>query len=459
MRLVQLLVGDEQRDAASEALEAEGIDYLLLDESSRGTVVEFPLPSEAVEYVLDRLDEAGVDCEYVVTLSAESARSDGIQRLEERFVEGREEGDSVASDEIRATALDLHPDPSSYYAMTVLSAVVAVAGLLLDSAALVVGSMVIAPQIASAVGVAVGAVLEDWPMVRNGIRDQLLSLGLVVATAGVLSWSLRTLAFVPPIHLDTIGQVGERVSPGLLALGVGVCAGIAGAIGIATGLPVSLVGVMVAAALIPAAAAVGIGLAWGDPSVALGALVLLLANVGSINIGGAATLRVMGYQAIANEKRRRRRSVIAVAVVVLIVLVGAGMAVAAQASFENDVNEGVESVLDENAYEELELDRVQTEFVAGRGAETTSVTVELNRPVDEPYPNLAETLADVLSTKTGYDVHVTVEFTEQQRSASKRSPWMDVWKTDTDISYREIQFIQKKPHPLLLIHHHPIRWP
>lgn len=42
---------------------------------------------------------------------------------------------------------------------------------------------------------------------------------------------------------------------------VGLCSGTAGALGLATALPVSLVGVMIAAALLPATAAVGVGIA------------------------------------------------------------------------------------------------------------------------------------------------------------------------------------------------------
>ena len=66
--------------------------------------------------------------------------------------------------------------------------------------------------------------------------------------------------------------------------------GAAGAFGISTDLPVSLIGVAVAAALIPAAAAVGIGLAWGYPAVAGGAFVLLVA----INLAGSLTLWYLG---------------------------------------------------------------------------------------------------------------------------------------------------------------------
>lgn len=76
-------------------------------------------------------------------------------------------------------------------------------------------------------------------------------------------------------------------------MAVDLCAGAAGALRLATALPVSLVGVMIAAALIPAAAAVGI--ARSIPSVAVDAIVLLVVNVTTINLTGAPVLWWLGY--------------------------------------------------------------------------------------------------------------------------------------------------------------------
>jgi len=93
-----------------------------------------------------------------------------IEQLEERYVNGEEVDDSIAREEIRTRALNMTPSRLTYYAMTVLSAVVATAGLLLDSPAIVVGSMVIAPQVSAALTGTVGVVLDDREMVRAGSR-------------------------------------------------------------------------------------------------------------------------------------------------------------------------------------------------------------------------------------------------------------------------------------------------
>jgi len=173
VRLLQVFVPDDTRDEALRVLEDENIDYVLTAENSDrsdGDLVTFPLPTQAVDHVLTSLREVGIDDDFIVVSSIETARTPQIEQLEERYVNGEEVDDSIAREEIRTRALNMTPSRLTYYAMTVLSAVVATAGLLLDSPAIVVGSMVIAPQVSAALTGTVGLVLDDREMVRAGSR-------------------------------------------------------------------------------------------------------------------------------------------------------------------------------------------------------------------------------------------------------------------------------------------------
>jgi uncharacterized membrane protein len=71
---------------------------------------------------------------------------------------------------------------------------------------------------------------------------------------------------------------------------------VAGVISLTSGVSTALVGVMIAVALIPPAATVGIGLAWGAPLVTLGSGVLLAVNVLSINLAALTVLWYTGYR-------------------------------------------------------------------------------------------------------------------------------------------------------------------
>ena len=94
-------------------------------------------------------------------------------------------------------------------------------------------------------------------------------------------------------YLDAASkQAGVRVSPGDVA--VALAAGIAGALAFTSGVPASLVGVMVAVALLPPLVTWAMLLATGHVGESLGALLLLICNVISINLAGVATFLMQG---------------------------------------------------------------------------------------------------------------------------------------------------------------------
>ncbi len=433
MRVIRTLIDEVSRDEIIGILEDENIDYVVSQEASgRGDllIVEFPLPEQALEVVLARFEEAGHDeHSYTVVTDATSALSTNMGEVEDRFVIGEEEDSSLAVEELRSKVLELLPDAFTYYLLTLLSAVVATAGLLLDSPALVVGSMVIAPLVGSALTASVGTILAERSLIVKGFRTQALGLGLAILGAAVFGFLLKTGAFLPPsLRPSTTAQIAQRISPGLLSLIIGVCAGAAGAVGIATGISASLVGVMIAAALIPAAAAVGIGIVWSAPAIAFGALVLLVVNAASIHVSGVAVLWYLGYRPaswnpenfLANVSLRRFGSSMAVAVVLLVLFVTAGGLISTHVAFEQTANVAVEETLEQNEYEDLELAGVQAEFHLGAPfSQPQEVTVTVRRSSDQSHPRLSDQIRQRLATQTDRKPTIRVVFIESQRSPNE----------------------------------------
>ncbi|WP_394338427.1 TIGR00341 family protein [Halopenitus persicus] len=375
MRLVQVMIPAGKRAAILDALDDEGIDYVVTDETSGRKytgVVSFPLPTAAVEPVLDRLREAGIDEEtYTVIVDAETVISRRFEQLEERYAEESEHSeDRIAKEELQAKATDLVSGTRTYVLMTVISAVIATAGLLLDSPATVVGSMVIAPLIGPAMSAAVGTVVDDDALFGRGVRLQVLGVLLAVGSAAVFAAGLRTLNLVPP-GLDplALAEVSERLAPNVLVLAVALGAGIAGVLSLMTGVSSALVGVMIAVALIPPAAAVGIGIAFGIPRLALGAGVLVLVNVLSINLAALVVLWYEGYrpdswfrEAEAKSALFKRTALLVAAIALLSVFLGGVTYDTYVASTtEQDVREAVETELELAEAQlnliELELER------------------------------------------------------------------------------------------------------
>lgn len=404
-------------------LDEHNIDYVVSDETSRREVtgvVYFPLPANAVQEILDDLREAGLSEDaYTVVIEAETVVSRRFDRLREQYeAEEEKSSDQVAREELKSTAEDLVRSVPTFAILTVISGVIATAGLLLDSPAVVVGSMVIAPLIGPAMSASVGTVVDEKSLVHRGIKMQALGVALAVVAATIFAFFVQIASLVPPgLDPTTIGQVRTRIAPDFLSLVVALGAGAAGAMSLTAGVSSALVGVMIAVALIPPAATMGIGIAYGLPVVALSSGVLTLVNVLSINLAALVVFWRAGYspyQFTRREEARtqtiRRVGVLIVAITALSLFLGAvTLSTVSNATAEGEIQTDIADVLDEPQYEDVILldtsVRYSDEAIFNR---PERVVVTLGVPPDGDPPALADRLDDRIDTSLGRDITVEV---------------------------------------------------
>lgn len=288
MRLVQIRVPDDVLDGVLDTLDDANADYAIADEGadSEASLVYFPLPDGAVETMLDRLRENGLDDDvFTIVSQIETATTPHFDELEGRHTQGPEEEIGLSHAELRTKAQELTPETPMFVTFAALSAIVATAGLLLNSAIVIVGAMVISPFAGSSLSASVGAVIGDYDSIFESFRSQLLGLGVAISGATVAGLVFRWGFFTPPVlAVGNIDVVSSFSTPTLLTLTIAIAAGAAGALALATDLPVAIAGVAVAVAIVPAAAAVGLGIVWRQPLLGLGALAVLLMNMVFINI-------------------------------------------------------------------------------------------------------------------------------------------------------------------------------
>lgn len=423
MRLVHVTIPAGKREAVTRTLAEAGVEYVLSEETSSReytAVATFPLPSEAVEPVLEDLRDAGLSEEtFTIVLEAETVISRKFDKLQEQYEESEGGEERIAREELQARAADLVPDTTNYVVLTVVSVLIATAGLLLDSPATVVGSMVIAPLIGPAMAASVGTVLDDRDLFLSGLRMQAYGFPLAVATAAAFAVLVRYGGLVPPgLDLLAIAEVSERVAPGFLTLVIAIGAGAAGAMSLRSGVSASLVGVMIAVALVPPAAVVGIGIAWLRPRIVLGGSVLVAVNALSINLAALLVFWYSGYRPThwfrlgqARSALFKRGAVLAVAILVLSAFLGGVTYNSYQtATDREDIDHQVrETVAGYDGLAVLEL-RVETNGDLLSQA-PQQVVVTIGRPADGPPPDLAARLAERLSE---YDVEVQVRYVETQ---------------------------------------------
>ncbi|MFP9193003.1 TIGR00341 family protein [Natrialbaceae archaeon A-CW1-1] len=422
MRYLEIAVPEGHRLGVLDILEDEGIDYVVSDETSgRGytAVVRFPLPTRAVEPVLDRLNRTGIDDARVVVVDAETVISQQFDDLLDHHSHGGTKGERTSRQVLRRKADELTPTFSIYVTMLLISAVVATAGLLADSPAVVVGSMVIAPLIGPALAANVGIVTGDDDLRSTGFAYQVAGVTIVVAASIGLATVARLAGLEPGgVDIVVVAELQERVSPNLLSLLVALGAGVAGILSLTRGFSEAIVGVMIAAALIPPAAAVGITVAWGMYGAAAGATLLVVVNLLSINLAALVTLWIAGYRPQGlfevSPTRRPTYTYAAIFGIGLVVLAAPLLSVTMldfhATQLTSTADEEIEAALEEPAYDDLEVESVQVRLDDDypiRSIDRVVVTVSGTDPGQ--VPELADRIYDAVAMHTDEPV-VEVRF-------------------------------------------------
>ncbi len=426
VRVLHVVVPEGRREPARETLESRDVTFVAIPLDDRASVLlEIPLPSDAIGDTLGALEEAGIETdEYTVIQSGEAALTATSETLEERYAG---EYDPLTAVELRTKARDLSRDPGSYAALMILSALIATAGLLVGSPAIVVGSMVIAPIIGPALTASVGSVIGDRQMVTDSLWMQLYGLVLAVAAAATLATLVRVLGFVPStLDLPTLDLVGVRLAPNALSLVVGVAAGTAAGIGLTTKGPTSIIGVMIAAALIPTAAATGLAIAWLEPALAIGSAVLLLVTLVAINLAVLGVLVVLDYPSRERpspdgERKRSRAATIALAAVVAALTIVVLVATAQQVAVDREISSAVDDELADPAHENLSAVSIQTQYSdMSPFTGPRTVTVVVSAEGDGDPGELANDVAERIEERTGERVAVRVETVQYEQAATRR---------------------------------------
>ncbi|MHA1649303.1 MAG: TIGR00341 family protein [Candidatus Helarchaeota archaeon] len=217
-----------------------------------------------------------------------------------------------------------HPD-LLYITFCILSAIIAALGLIYNNVAVIVGSMVIAPLLGPIIGTSL-TLVSDRKILTRSLLTELI--GIIIAVLIGLVLGFLSSNVLDPSKLTWNGQLSEmyiRTKATYADFGLGIASGIAAGLCFITGIATALVGVAVAASLMPPAANVGLLLAIGEPNLALGSLIILLINLVCINFTCTITFFIAGIRSPVLSKRMEkltarsvRRRLIIVSAMILI---------------------------------------------------------------------------------------------------------------------------------------------
>jgi len=272
-RSARLLVNDDKRQAVLDALQT------VLGGSENAHMLVLP-----VEAVLPKVVSEDED---------DQEKRSSIQVTREELYDRIEKN----------SHLDLN-----HILLVCLSTLVVAIGLIEDNIAVVIGAMVIAPLLGPNIALALSTSLGDMPMMWQSLRTNLAGLAVALLLSVVLGalW-----------HDDLSSrELLSRTNVGLDSIALALASGAAAVLSLTTGLPSVLVGVMVAVALLPPTATMGIMLGSLQYEYAAGAALLLAVNIVCVNLAAKLAFLAKGIKPRTWLERKKARQSMTVYIVI-----------------------------------------------------------------------------------------------------------------------------------------------
>ena len=303
--------------AALDEMKRHAYDLLLVEAPDSGVVPMLAAP----EVPADLLERSEIPM--VVVNQPQSRAAVTIRRWWDRVYLWTASLDDeqrvrVYSDLRRAARAD-----RDFLTLTVLSTGIAALGLLLNSAAVIIGAMLVAPFMAPLISLGLAVVYGDPRFMRVGAA--------AIVKGTLVAYPIGILLGVLIPHVTLGNEVLARTEPSGLDLLVALLSGAAGAYAYARrDLSAALPGVAIAAALVPPLAASAILLGSGEFEEAAGAALLYALNVTAISAAAAIVFLWFGFRPERQRLGRMRAffggfamiATLVVAVTVLVVVLG-----------------------------------------------------------------------------------------------------------------------------------------
>lgn len=195
----------------------------------------------------------------------------------------------------------------SFFLLLIFAGLIGASGILTNSQILIVGAMVVGPEYSAIIAVALGIDRRRRQPVVRGVVALIAGFTLAIAVTYLFALAIRESGETPKAYLNGVRPVSDLInSPNLFSVVVAVIAGLVGVVSLTQARSSALTGVFISVTTIPAAADIGVSLAYRSWPEARGSLLQLLLNAGLLIVVGALALR--GQRVFWRAWQRRRRS-------------------------------------------------------------------------------------------------------------------------------------------------------
>lgn len=277
---------------------------------------------------------------------------------------------------------------TDFVVLCVVAAMIATFGLVLNSAAVIIGAMLVAPLMSPIVAFGTALVDGELRTLRRASITVGIGSSLVAGTAVLIGLVAGPDTATP--------EMLSRGSPSLVDAAVAAASGVVGGYAQARkGIPAALAGVAIAAALVPPICVFGLALST-DLRLATGAGLLFVTNIACIAAASAAVLLWLGVHLTRTGTTRRQyvrfTAPVLAAVMIALVLFGLG-------GRGPDLDQVRQAVAEELAVEVVDVDLLGP-------PDTVTVTV---RSTAAPTGDRVEAAARRVAEDTGLQLRLAVQ--------------------------------------------------
>ncbi len=207
-------------------------------------------------------------------------------------------------------------------ALSLLAAIIALAGLFLDNVIIIIGAMILPPLLGPVNALAVNANLGNP---KKMLQSQISIIALLFAIIGIAALTTmvaRQFIALPTETNEIIKRSVVTVFDVLVALVIGIAAGFVFRVAFRE----NLFGIAISVALVPPATVAGIELAFLNELLFVGALILALVNLFALEFGCTLALRLLGvtpreYYKKGEGKKNAIYSIVFLSILLLILSV------------------------------------------------------------------------------------------------------------------------------------------
>jgi uncharacterized hydrophobic protein (TIGR00271 family) len=306
---LRLIVPPDRTEAVLDQLTATpGVVHIVRSAGSTtrpdGDVVLCDVAREAANDVVERLQDHGLHRDGAIVIQAVEVVVSDAAAAAEASSPG-EGGDAMVWEQLEARARDESVLTASFLVFMAIAATIAAIGILLDSAILVIGAMVVGPDYGPLAALCVAIVRRRGAAGAVAARTILIGLGVAASAAFVGTALLRITSIAPAVY-----DIGDRqltsfiARPDAMAAIVAVLAGVVGMLSLTEARSGALIGVLVSVTTIPAVGNIGAATAYGAWAEVRGAALQLGINVIALVVAGVVTLTVQSRRTTTHRPRR-----------------------------------------------------------------------------------------------------------------------------------------------------------